>query len=301
MKTLLNLKGIITVLNTPFAEDGSIHLPSLKKNVEYAIQSNVSGFLIPAMAAEVYKLSEDERDAMLKTVIESNKGKIKIIGGIYSDNPEVRKRMAKKYIDLGCDGLLINIPFIDSSSFCGSISEIAALNPPFLMIQDWSPSGFGIPLDIIKKLYDEIDCFRSIKVEVVPAGVKYTQIKEMTGGRLHVSGGWAVQQMIEALDRGVDAFMPTGMHEIYTHIFQSYTNGNRSAAKELFEQILPILAFSNQHLDISINFFKRLLYKQKIYPTPYCRKPILEFDAIHERIADELITIAIETMKKLKK
>ena len=69
--------------------------------------------------------------------------------------------------------------------------------------------------------------------------------------------------------------------------------GDRSAP--LFEQLLPVLAFANQHLDISVHFFKRLLYKQGIYSTARVREPILPFDPIHERVAEQLIekTIAL--------
>ncbi|HOF41275.1 MAG TPA: dihydrodipicolinate synthase family protein, partial [Candidatus Hydrogenedentes bacterium] len=67
----------------------------------------------------------------------------------------------------------------------------------------------------------------------------------------------------------------------------------RAEARRLFEQILPVLAFSNQHLDISIHFFKRLLHAQGVYETARVREPILPFDAAHERIAAELIERAL--------
>jgi 4-hydroxy-tetrahydrodipicolinate synthase len=99
-------------------------------------------------------------------------------------------------------------------------------------------------------------------------------------------------QMIEALDRGVHAFMPTALHAVYVRIYRLYTTGDREGACNLFEKILPVLAFANQHLDISIHFFKRLLYAQGTYPTPAVRSPILPFDDAHARVAQELIARA---------
>ena len=96
-------------------------------------------------------------------------------------------------------------------------------------------------------------------------------------------------EMIEGLKRGVHAFMPTGMHHIYVNIYQLYEEGNHDEAENLFLKLLPVLTFSNQHLDISIHFYKRLLYKQGIYPTPNVREPILQFDSLHQEIADKLI------------
>jgi dihydrodipicolinate synthase/N-acetylneuraminate lyase len=61
MKQLFPLHGIVTVLNTPFSAKGEIDFSALQKNVGYALDAGVAGFLVPAMASEVYKLSETER------------------------------------------------------------------------------------------------------------------------------------------------------------------------------------------------------------------------------------------------
>jgi dihydrodipicolinate synthase/N-acetylneuraminate lyase len=301
MKKLLDLKGIITVLNTPFTDEDKIDLISLKKNVKLASDAGVVGYLVPAMASEVGKLNFDERTNIVKSVIETVNHKKKVIGGASSSDSQERLKIVKSLIDLGCDGVLVSIPFDNEQNFLKSLSPIFKLDPPFLMIQDWSFTGYGIPISTIQKLWEEYDAFRAIKVEVVPASIKYSEILELTEGNLHVSGGWAVMQIIEALDRGVHAFMPTGMHEIYTTIYNLYVSGKRSQAQNLFNQLLPVLAFSNQHLDISIHFFKRLLHAQGIYSTPNVRDPILKFDKIHEIIAKSHINTVIRLNDQIKK
>jgi 4-hydroxy-tetrahydrodipicolinate synthase len=144
-----------------------------------------------------------------------------------------------------------------------------------------------------------VEAFRCLKVETVPAGAKYSRILKLTGGRLNVSGGWAVSQMIEGLTRGVHAFMPTGMHFTYCRIYNEFMAGNTQAAEKLFHEILPVLAFSNQHLDISVHFFKHLLCQQGIYATPLVRRPILEFDAIHQLSAEKLIKKVMALEKQM--
>jgi 4-hydroxy-tetrahydrodipicolinate synthase len=299
MKTLLDMRGIVTVLNTPFLDDDAIDREGLNANVAQAIAAGVAGFLVPAMAAEVGKLSMAERIQVVETVLGAVKGRVPVIGGASADTPEARLDMARRLIGLGCDGVLVSIPYTDESQYRRHVEAVAALDPPFLMLQDWDATGYGVPVSVIVRLFEDVEAFRCLKVEVVPAGVKYSEVIEATGGRLHVSGGWAVMQMIEALDRGVHAFMPTGMHAVYTRIFSLYHEGQRDAARALFNRLLPVLAFSNQHLDISIHFFKRLLYRQGVYATPRVREPILPFDAFHERMADELIEYVLELMQDL--
>jgi len=221
-------------------------------------------------------------------VMEQTAGRVAVIGGA-GGNARHRSAAVRDLLELVCDGILLQIAYENESQYRRAVCEVAALGPRMLMLQDWSPDGYGLPVALIRRLFDEIDVFRCLKVEVVPAGVKYTEVLEATSGRLHVSGGWAVTQMIEGLQRGVHAFMPTGMHEIYTAIYRRFQQGRTVEARRLFYRLLPVLAFSNQHLDISVHFFKRLLYRQGIFSTPRVRQPILPFDAVDERIADELI------------
>ncbi|MHA1679450.1 MAG: dihydrodipicolinate synthase family protein [Promethearchaeota archaeon] len=299
MKELLDLHGIITVLNTPFTGHGEIDAVSLRRNVSRAVDAGVAGFLVPAMASEVNKLSESERAWMVENVLDETNGRVPIIGGASANTRGERIRITRGLIDMGCDGILVNIDYENDAQYERDVLDVARLDPDLLMLQDWSFTGYGIPVPLITRLFLEVDAFKALKVEVVPAGMKYSQVLKETGGKLHVSGGWAVMQMIEGLDRGVHAFMPTGMHEIYVAIYKRYKEGDRDGALELFNRLLPVLAFSNQHLDVSIHFFKRLLHAEGIFATPRVRQPILPFDEIQQALAKHHVDYAMELHRSL--
>lgn len=294
MKELFPLSGIVTVLNTPFDTQGNIDLASLRKNVQYALRAGVAGFLVPALASEVATLSIAERLQMVDTVIDEVAGKVPVFAGAGEPEIEKRKTIVKEYLAMGCRNVLFQIPFEKEERFKRQFYELANLGVETIMLQDWSANGYGLPDNLILELFEKVEAFRCLKVETVPAGVKYSRLLALTAGRLHLSGGWAVTQMIEGLKRGVHAFMPTGMHKTYCAIYRYFKAGKLDRAEELFLKILPVLAFSNQHLDISIHFFKRLLQRQGIYATSHVRASLLPFDAVHEEIADKLIEGVIE-------
>ena len=300
MKQLYPLFGIVTVLNTPFKTDNTIDFSALRRNVDYALESGIAGFLVPAMASEVYKLSEPERMEMVVAVLEATNGKVPVIAGAGETDLVKSKRLISKYIGLGCKNVLFQIPFQNETQFRKHFYELAVTDPDMIMLQDWDATGYGLSDELIVELFETVEAFRCLKVETVPAGVKYSRIIELTNGQLNVSGGWAVSQMIEGLKRGVHAFMPTGMHNIYIEIYRLWKTGMDAEAEQLFQQILPVLAFSNQHLDISIHFFKRLLYQQGIYSTDLVRQPILPFDQIHRKIADKHIEAIIQLENLIK-
>ena len=292
MKECLPLRGIVTVLNTPFTEAEALDLEALRRHVRKALAAGVAGFLVPAMASEVGQLSPAEREAFVNAVLSEAKGRATVIGGASAATGAERGRLARQLIAAGCDGVLVPIPYENDAQYLAAVREVDETRPPFLMLQDWDPQGYGVPVATLVRAFDTFESVRAVKVEVVPAGPKYSALLAATEGRLHVSGGWAVTQMIEGLDRGVQAFMPTALHSVYVRIYRLYTSGDREGARALFHRLLPVLAFANQHLDISIHFFKHLLFAQGIYPTARVRAPSRAFDPAQARIAEELIALA---------
>jgi dihydrodipicolinate synthase/N-acetylneuraminate lyase len=283
------LNGIIGVINTPFTDADEIDCDSLRRYVNHSIECGVVGFLTLGKAAEIDKLTVSEKKLIVATVIDEVRNRVPVICGVSSDAQEERLQLTEEFISMGCHGIMVSIPYSDYESYSQQIKQIAELKPGFLMIQDWDFKGYGIPVEAVRMLFDEVELFRCFKIEVVPAGIKYSEVIKATGGTLHVSGGWAGTQMIEALDRGVDAFMPTILHDIYAKIYHYHRTGKRSEAVRIFLELVPILAFSHQHPDIAIHFNKRIVHKQGIFTTHRVREPILPFDEYHIRVADELI------------
>jgi len=227
-------------------------------------------------------------------------GKVPVFAGAGTTDLSAGLEMLNLYKSIGCKYALVQLPFINDNDFKSSFRKLCDAGPETIMLQDWNAQGYGLPDELILELFETVPSFRCLKIETVPAGVKYSSLKNLTNGRLHLSGGWAVMQMIEGLSRGLNAFMPTGMHYIYTAIYRAYHSGEKEKAEDIFNKLLPVLAFSNQHLDISIHFFKRLLYRQGIYSTPMVRQPIQPFDGIHEAIADRLIDRVLQLEDQLK-
>ncbi len=300
MKTRMILDGIITAMNIPFEDNGALDEESLRRQVINGLDSGVVGFMVPVFASEVGRLSSAERERIVATVVECADGRVPVIGGTTAATQADSLSLGKMCLQRGCAGILCSIPYENDRQYRAYAHALAALEPEFLMIQDWAPGSYGVSLDLLVDLFEELPCFRCLKVEVVPAGPKYSELLRRTGGLLHLSGGWSVSQMIEALDRGVHAFALTAMSEVYCRIVALYHAGDRARAKKLFERILPAIVFSTQHLDISISFYKRLIWKQGLYKTPCVRQPLMAFDEYHRRCGDEQIELVMTVTEEIK-
>ena len=287
------LAGPVVSLNTPFGEDKRIDLRSLERLVNQHLLEGAVGFLVPAQPAEVYELTHAERIDLIRNVRGLTSGRAELIAGATSYDELESFTIAEEALRAGCEGVLVEIPSKhrgDRRAVVNFFESFASVGMPMLMIQDLDWVGFGMEVDLIAELFDRINSFRCLKVEVSPAGPKYSAVLEATGGRLHVSGGWASHQMIEALDRGVSVFMSTAMTGLFARVMNCYRQGDRDAAKDWFHLMLPVLAFTRQHLDVSIHFYKRLFHHRGVFSTPYVRKRSFRYDGYYERYGDELIS-----------
>ncbi|MBI5083203.1 MAG: dihydrodipicolinate synthase family protein [Acidobacteria bacterium] len=291
-------RGIIGVVQTPFDARGALDESSLERLVESAVRGGASGLLAPAVASEVAALTAAERERVLTLVLSTAAGRLPVIAGASSDDWEDCVRHGRAAAARGASAYLVAVPagiYAAPESAVAWFAQIAAQVELPLMVQDLEWNGSGLPVALIAEMAAKIPTLSGVKIETVPAGPKYTHVREALGAAFFIGGGWAVPQMIEALDRGVDALMPEcSMIPVYARIHRLYESGERERALAVFRRLLPVLAYSNQELRTSIAFFKRLLVRKGIFATEAMRGQPFMWDAHNERIAAELIELYLE-------
>jgi 4-hydroxy-tetrahydrodipicolinate synthase len=260
------------------------------------LAAGVDGLLYPVVASEVAQLTDEERRIATCAVLEAAAGRVPVIVGASADDPRDVRAHATFGLEQGAAGVLVQAPIGllgDEPATLAFFRAVCEAPIGLLMIQDLEWGGPGLPIPTIVRLFDEIEPFRAIKVETVPAGSKYSAILAATDGRLTVAAGWAVPYLIEALDRGIHVVTPGGLHWPIVEVVRRYRAGDRAGARALFDRLLPILGWQNQHIDISNQFLKLLAVRQGIFAGASLRRPGIAFDAAHRRIADELIEAAL--------
>jgi 4-hydroxy-tetrahydrodipicolinate synthase len=291
-------RGIVPVLQTPFEAGGAVDFASLARLIESALAGGAVGFLAPAVASEVSTLSSAERRQLVQFAVNHIAARVPLIAGCSAPSPEMCAEHARAAEAAGASAILIAPPDSLRGEVDGLIGFFRIATAPTglpLIVQDLDWTGAGLPLDAIAQLREALPQFRGIKIECVPAGPKYTQVRKQFGSSFHISGGWAIGQMIEAMDRGVDALIPeASMVAVYDRIWNLYHAGQRAAAVALFRRLLPVLAFTNQEILLSIVFFKRLLVRKQIFSQARMRLAGGAWDETTERIAEELISLYLD-------
>ena len=278
-KLNMELSGIAPSLHTPFNLDKSIDFESLKKLIDHTIDSKCSGILVGAVAGETENLNYNEKTKLMDFVLKYVEDRIPVIVGCSANNQNERIRLSELAKSKGAKWFLVQAPRgLSGEKLLKSFEEISLAGPENLMIQDLSWDDDGILDKEILNLFYKIESFNALKIEVINSGPKYSRILEKTNNTLHLSGGWAVSGLIEAIRRGVHSFIPSTMEVIYNNIYKLVKEGNVEEARNIFNFILPIISFTHQHLNLSIMFSKLLRVKEGIFQTNMCRGNIPNLD-----------------------
>ena len=291
---LANLTGIVASLHTPFTDDDRPDHASLVRLIDHVAAAGCSGVLATAVAGEVGSLTPDERHALLDTVTAACRGRLRSSPASAPPiSPPASTSRAGPRI-AGADLVLWQPPAEMADAELGpALKALGDAGPGPVMLQDLDWHGSGIPIATLERLAREAEAFQALKVETVPAGPKYTAVRNALGDRLHLSGGWAAMHMLDGLARGLDAFIPTGLLPAYVRIFDLWQHGDHDEARQLFERCLPIIAFANQEIGISITFWKKVRQRAGLFATDRVRPPVVGLDAVQ---ATEAAGLAVRAL-----
>ena len=120
MKNIFTGSGVALV--TPFNKDYSIDYDALRKLVRYQIDNGTDFLVVQGTTGESPTLSHDEKLQVLQTVIDENKGALKIVYGVGGNNTmDVGEKLKK--VPVGVDGILSVSPYYNKPTQQGIIEH----------------------------------------------------------------------------------------------------------------------------------------------------------------------------------
>ncbi len=152
-------KGVGTALITPFKDDLSVDLDSIKKIVLNQLENNIDALIVLGTTGESPVVNYDERRKIISAVVEEATGKVPVIIGTGSNDTKKVVENNKQAEDLKADGLLIVNPYYNKGTqeslfeHYKFISEKA--NLPIILYNVPSRTGMNILPETIIKIHNE--------------------------------------------------------------------------------------------------------------------------------------------------
>ena len=102
--------GIYTPLATPFADDGSLDVRGLARNVEKYLQSPLTGLVVLGSNGEAPQLEEHEADLAIKTVRDAMPKDRPLLAGTGRESTAATIAATERAARLGVDAVLVRTP-----------------------------------------------------------------------------------------------------------------------------------------------------------------------------------------------
>jgi len=289
-----SLAGCIPILCTPFTDDGALDLPSLEREVDWVLVEGARAVACLAIASEGYKLTDPERDEVLRTVVATVGSRVPVVASAHADGVEPATERARRVVALGASAVMVLPPsFVkpDTGSLVDYYRRVADAASVPMIVQD-APQLTGVSMgpDLWARMADQIPNFRYLKLEGAPQGTAIAGAVARIGDQVSVFCGWGGLGVLDALDRGaVGTMSAPNFTRLFGDIQRRYERGDIEGAERVFATDLPLLLWSMQSIDHSIAVAKEELRCRGILTSAHQRGPGVRLDAVARRQLDRFL------------
>lgn len=276
-------RGSFPIPMTPYTDDDRIDVDVLAAEIEFCIESGVGGIPTPLMVSEFRSLSEDERKLMIRVPVEVSAGRVPIIANVAAVNTPLAVQYAEYAEKIGADGVMAMPPYIHKPDFDKIYAYYKAI-AEVVTVPVWiqNASMASMSPDQLVQLCEEIENVSWVKEEVPPSTKNITRLLEKNSPAVHgVMGGGAGRPLLEEYDRGSKGCIHACQYcDVLQNIWEMLDAGEKDAAYELFEHLLPSLMLEGM---LGMAYAKEIMVRRGVFKNHNMRntvKPLDEYDML---------------------
>ncbi len=288
-----NFRGIYPVVVTNFKENGEIDYESIKKHVDYLIESNVHGLCLMGATGEYLSVSDEEYVGYLSHMIDYVNNRLPVIVGATRERTEDAVKLIKYAKNSGAKAAMILPPYYSHPSQ-GEIFEhykYITENTDLPIIIYNNPGSAGVNIE--RDTYDKILELKNIVMVKESTG----DIKELTYLLLKKLDNISIfcgcdNMSFESLLVGAVGWVSMLANiapKNCVKMFELIEDGRAKEALELYEKLLPALNILENY-GKPVQTLKYILNKKGINGG-FVRRPRMELSDHDKNYIDEEIDL----------
>ena len=140
------IKGLLTAMATPFAEDGSVDLDASRRLATYLLEHGSHGLVIAGSTGECPTLTDGEEIELLKAVRDEVGDEVLLVCGTGTNDTRHSCELTKMAADAGADASLVVVPYYNKPNEAGiraHFETVAAAVPELPMVM------YNIPARVV--------------------------------------------------------------------------------------------------------------------------------------------------------
>jgi 4-hydroxy-tetrahydrodipicolinate synthase len=239
--------GTGVAMITPFLQNGEIDFDNLTIHTDRLINSGINYLVVLGTTAETPTLSQDEKDDVVKCVVNACGGRVPIIVGAGGNDTRGVIEGLKTMDRTGIDAILSVVPYYNKPIQEGvyqHFSAIAAASDlPIMLYNVPGRTGANMTADTVLRLATD---YPDVIVAVKEASGSFEQLTDILRDKpaefLVVSGDDAISlPLISMGGSGVVSVIGNGYPTLFSTMVTAALNGDFDKAREIHYRMSPMM------------------------------------------------------------
>lgn len=243
------MRGVYTVLVTPFKANGEVDYEGLRKNVEWQISQGIHGIVANGTTGEFASLEDDERERVAATVIDTAAGRVPVVIGTSAEATQKAIFYTRNAKKLGADAVMVLPSYYckpNQEEIFAHFAKISdAVDIPIVIYNNPSTTGVDIKAETVKRMVDHSPNLSAIK-ECTGDIKRIRQIRLLCGERISVLCGWE-DLALESFAMGACGWISVignVVPKLAVRLFKEvYEDKDLDRGWETYKMMLPMLSF----------------------------------------------------------
>ena len=236
------LGTVLTAMVTPFKPDGSLDTPTAARLATHLVDAGCDGLVLSGTTGESPTTTDDEKIALLGTVLEAVGDRARVITGAGTYDTAHSVHLAKACAAEGAHGLLVVTPYYSRPSQAGLLAHFTAVadatDAPVVLYD--IPARSVVPI--------EWDTIRALAEHPNIVAVKDAKADLHGGGQIIAETGLAYYSGDDALNLPWLAMGAVGFVSVWGHLAASqlrdmlsaFTSGDVATARKINVSLAPL-------------------------------------------------------------
>ena len=286
-------RGVTTAMITPFLLDGSVDYDGLRRNARHQIENGVTGLLPLGTTGESPTLSEDEKERVVRTVVEEARNanpEVKVMVGIGTNSTSTTIHNAHQAQKWGADALLVVTPYYNKPTQEGILAHFSAVcretELPLVVYNIKGRTGTNIETSTLKQMAvdnPQVIAVKEASGDIIQMINVLAQIPDLTV----YSGDDGLTFLLLCLGgQGVISVVSNLLPKQVVDMTAAALNGNVELSRQLHFQLLPI--FITAFIETNPAPIKYAMQKIGLAAGPL-RLPLVEIRPSSRAALDEVL------------
>lgn len=291
------VRGVCPVLSAVFHDSGEVDLEGFRAMCRHVLGTGVSSVMIFGVATENAKLTDDERESMLRVLVSEREGlDLTIVATVADHSTQLASARATRWVELGADAINILPSYFLTPAHTEILHHLEtileAVSTP-VIVQSLPSGGNELPLADIVGLAHAHPNLTQIKVEDIPASASVAGVIAASEGRVSALVGWGGLEWREATAAGALGVQPgCSLTELYLRAQRYLDAGDTAGFSAAFEPLREPLKTWMRHPEVLIAIEKHILQQRGIIASSATRRPSAALTTNDYELAGPLIALA---------